>query len=330
MDNILSQDEVDALLRGLTDGEIEAETEESPEDQEGIRSYDLSSQDRIVRGRMPTLEIIGERFARLNRTSLSNMLGKVVEVSYVSIRTTKFGEFLKNLPVPSSLHIIKMDPLRGHELMVVDSKLVFLLVDCFFGSSEVTKTSIKVEGREFTAIENRIIKKVVDNMIKEWDTAWKPVYEISTTYIRSEINPQFASIVPPTDVIIQVTFNVEVEEVGGSVIFCIPYSNIEPIRAKLHAGYQSDQFEIDEAWIRRLKERLYETPVEISVELGRTTILGKDLINLSIGDTIILDKDTSDHLIAMVEGIPKFKTTCGIHKGNLAIKIAQHIERTKY
>ncbi len=329
MDNILSQDEVDALLRGLTDGEIEAEPETDSEDENELRPYDLASQDRIVRGRMPTLEIIGERFARLNRTSLSNMLGKIVEVTYSSIRTTKFGEFLKTLPIPSSLHIIKMEPLRGHELLVVDSKLVFLLIDCFFGSSQITKTSIKVEGREFTAIENRIIKKVIDNMIKEWNTAWKPVFEISTTYIRSEINPQFASIVPPTDVVIQVTFNVEVEDVGGTVMFCIPYSNIEPIRSKLHAGYQSDQFEIDETWIRRLKERLYETPVEISVELGRTTIFGKDLINLDIGDTIILDKDCSDHLIAMVEGIPKFKTTCGIHKGNIAIKIDEHIETPK-
>lgn len=329
MENILSQDEVDALLRGLTDGEIESESDEALEAEGDIKPYDLASQDRIVRGRMPTLEIIGERFARLTRTSLSNMLGKLVEVTYGSIKTLKFGEFLKNLPIPSSLHILKMEPLRGHELLIVDSKLVFLLIDCFFGSSQITKTSIKVEGREFTAIENRIIKKVIDNMIEEWNTAWKPVYEISTVYIRSEINPQFASIVPPTDIVIQVSFNVEVEDVGGTVIFCIPYSNIEPIRSKLHAGYQSDQFEIDETWIRRLKERLYESPIEISVELGRTTILGKDLINLDIGDTIILDKDSSDPLIAMVEGVPKFKAKCGIHKGNIAIKIDEYIETPK-
>jgi len=258
------------------------------------------------------------------------MLNKIVDINFGSIKTTKFGEFMKKLPVPSSMHILRMKPLRGNLLFVLDTRIVFLLINCFFGGGAVAKTATKVEGREFTAIENQIIKKVVDQMLIEWDGAWKPVYQVNTQYIRSEINPQFASIVPPTDVVIQVTFDVEVEQLTGTLSFCIPYSNIEPICSKLYAGYQADQFEIDETWLKRLKSRLVETPVELLVELGKTTILGQDLINLTIGDTIVLNQDTSDNLLAKIEGVPKFRTVCGIHKGNIAVKINDDIEFQKY
>ena len=209
MSKILSQDEVDALLKGMTGGEIEVETDQAP-DEDGVIAYDLTNQDRIIRGRMPTLEIINDRFARIFRTSISSTLRKVVDVSTTSIDMIKFGEFMRSLPVPTSLHIFRMEPLRGHAIMVIETRLVFNLVDYFFGGDG--KSDIKIEGRDFTAIEHRVTKRVVEMVLADMEKAWKPVHEISLQYHRSEINPQFAGIVPPTDVVVVIKFDLEMEQ----------------------------------------------------------------------------------------------------------------------
>ncbi len=243
MSQVLSQEEVDALLRGVTDGEIETEVEYVA-DESGIVPYDLTSQERIIRGRMPTLDIINQRFSRLFRNSLSSALRKVLDISAVSTDTVKFGEFVKSLPVPASLHIFKIEPLRGFALLVAESKLVFALVDTFFGGSGEAK--MKIEGRDFTTIEQRMIKKVVLMVLADLEAAWKPVHNIKMTYVRSEVNPQFAAIVPPTDVVVVIMFEVELDSVNGTLTVCLPYSTIEPIIGKLRAGFQSDQLEVDQ------------------------------------------------------------------------------------
>ncbi len=305
----------------MSEGEIEAEQKGEPKPKEGIRLYDLAKQDRIMTGSMPALELICERFSRLIKNSLCNMLNKGININFVKINTLKFGEFMKNLSLPSSIHVMKMEPLRGQALVVLDSKLVFLLVNCFFGGDTASKEPTKVEEREFTAIENKIIRRVVDNLLREWGNSWHQVYEIKTRYLRYEANPRFVSIVAPSDVVLEIRFAVAMEDFGGTVLFCIPYSSIEPIRSKLQSRFQADQLEVDQNWMDRLKKRLGETTVEVSVELGKSTILGKDLINLNLGDTILLNTDRSEPLIVKVEGVPKFKAQCGIHRGNLAIKL---------
>ncbi len=318
MSKILSQDEVDALLKGMSGGEIEVETDTGP-DADGVIVYDLTNQDRIIRGRMPTLEIINDRFARLFRTTLSSALRKIVDMTTTSVDMVKFGEFMRSLPVPTSLHIFKMDPMRGHAIFVLESKLVFNLVESFLGGSGAGE--VKIEGRDFTAIEHQLTRKVVHLALKDLEQAWKPVHEVTMVYQRTEINPQFASIVPPTDVVIVIKFEMEMEHAAGTITVCIPYSTVEPIRSKLYAGFQSDQLEVDHEWMRRFRVQLREAEVELTVELGRTEIKSGDLLKLKVGDVLTLDKDVSDYLIAMVEGVPKFKGRPGIYRGAKAFRV---------
>lgn len=323
MNQILSQDEVDALLQGVTGGEIDTQVGDEDElSADGdIVSYDLTSQERIIRGRMPTLEIIHQRFSRSFRGAISSMLRRVVDVALVSTDMIKFGEFLKTLPVPTSLHIFKMEPLRGFALVVLETKLVFALVDVLFGGS--ARTQVKVEGRDFTPIETYIIKRIVLKLLEDLHSAWRPVHELNIEYSRSEVNPQFAGIVPPSDLVVVVTFEMEIEDQPGNLSFCIPYSMIEPIRAKLHAGFQSDRLEMDHAWLNRLQERIMGAEVNLISLLGQAMIGAGDLMKLKVGDIIPLDKGETDELEILVEGVCKFKGKPGTIEGNTALEITE-------
>ena len=324
MTQVLSQDEIDALLKGMSGGEIETEVETSQEE-EGIIPYDLTNQEKIIRGRMPTLDIINQRFCRLFRSSLSAMLRKVADITALSVDTIKFGEFLKSLPVPASLHLFKMEPLKGYSLMTIESKLVFSLIDIFFGGDG--SSVLKVEGRDFTAIEDRMIRRVVVEALKEYTESWKPVHNITFEYSRSEMNPQFATIVPPSDVVIITTFEIEVEQVSGNISICIPYTNIEPIRAKLYAGFQTERLEIDLNWIKRLKKLITTLVVEGVVKLGETDLSIGKILSLKEGDVISLNKDVDEPLYVEIEGIPKFSCFAGIVKSNKAVKIVDKITK---
>ncbi len=326
MEKILTQEEVDALLRGLSNGDIESDKKDENAG-DGIRSYDLTSQDRIIRGRMPTLEIINDRFARLYRVSLSGSLRKVIDITVTQTEMIKFGEFVRTLPVPTSLHVLKLDPLRGHALLVVESRLIFNLIDCFFGGTG--RSNFKIEGRDFTSIEHRVIHKIVQSTLKDLDQAWKPVSSISFQFVRSEVNPQFATIVPPSDVVIVVHFELELDRLIGKLILCLPYSTIEPIRDKLYASYQSDQLEVDQGWIERLKKRLRQVDVNLLVELGRTNVKGRDLLQLEVGDILVLNQDVDSPLTVKVEGVPKFKAFAGVTRGNKAFQIKEIISAIK-
>ncbi len=322
MSKILAQDEVDALLRGLSGGEVESEAD-IPEDDSGIVPFDLANQDRIIRGRMPVLEIVNDRFARLCTNALSNSVRKRVEINPISIDMTKFGDFMRSLPVPTSINIFKMEPLRGNAIVVVDSRLVFALVENFFGGSG---SQPKIEGREFTRIEQAIVDRVIKIALDNMEESWRPVHEVNLELVRSEINPQFAAIVPPSDVVVVITFEVELENAIGSLVVCLPYATIEPIRSKLHASFQTERLEIDHAWVSRLKERLLETPVELLVRFGKSKITGRQLMNLQIGDILLLDTDTDDLMEAEVEGVRKFMGICGTVKGNQAFQVIKEEE----
>jgi len=327
MEKILSQDEVDALLRGLSDGEIEAPQETLVDDDAGIRSYDLTSQDRIIRGRMPTLEIINDRFARLYRTSMSGAMRKVVDVTTTQTELVKFGEFIRSLPVPTSLHILKMEPLRGHALLVLESRLIFNLVDCFFGGTG--KSHVKIEGRDFTAIEQRVIHKVVQVVLKDLEQAWKPVVPIDFQFVRSEVQPQFAIIVPPTEIVIVIHYELELDQLIGKTTLCLPYSTIEPIRSKLNARYQSDQLEVDTQWVSRFSSQLRDVEVELIVELGKTRVKCRDLLAAAVGDTLMLDQDVNEPLSVKVEGVPKYRGFAATSKGYNVVKIHKTIATTQ-
>lgn len=317
VEKILSQEEIDALLRGMESGDVNT-AKEHP-DRMGIARYDFNNQDRVIRGRMPTLEIVNDHFSRLFRNSLSTALRKTVDVSSRGIEMKKFGEFIKTLPVPSSLHIFRMDPLRGHAILAVEAKLVFTLLDVFFGGSG--KAQYRVEGRDFTAIESKLIHRVVVMIFSEMEKAWNVVHPITFQHVRSEINPQFVSIVPPSDLVINITFGVELEQLTGMITLCLPYAVIEPIKNRLYSGFQSEQLEVDQTWISRFLERLQSTEVEVKVELGRSKVMVQDLLRWKEGDVFSLNQEVSDPLVVQVQGVPKFTGKPGICRGNKAIQI---------
>jgi flagellar motor switch protein FliM len=322
MSKILNQDEVDALLRGISGGEIETEQDE-PQDDSGVVVFDLANQDRIIRGRMPVLEIINDRFARLATNAMVNTMRKRVDVNPLSIDMSKFGDFMRSLPVPTSINIFKIDPLRGNALLVVDTRLVFSLVENFFGGAG---SQPKIEGRDFTPIEQSIITKVVKVLLANLEDAWRPVHEVSIEYVRSEINPQFATIVPPSDVVVVISFEVELESAMGSLLVALPYATIEPIRSKLYAAFQSERLEVDHAWISRFRDRLLETPVDFTVTLGTTRLTGRQLLDLQVGDILLLDQDEDDLLEARVQGVLKFYGEPGFVKGNKAFRVVKEQE----
>ncbi len=321
MSDILSQDEVDALLKGMQEGEIETEPQEPPED---IRPYDLTSQERIIRGRMPGLESVNERFARLMRVSLSNFLKKFVDVSVQGVTMMKFGEFMKNIPLPSSINMFRMKPLKGFALMIYEAPFVFAMVEYFFGGNKASH--VKTEGRSFTAVEQRLINKLLDLSLVEFEKAWKGLCEIKTEIGASETNPQFVTIMTPSDVIIKVEFHVEMEDFTGKLYVGIPYSMIEPIKEKLYSGITSDTVSVDNRWLNRIIELLNQAYVNISVEIDTAELLVRDILNLKEGDVITLGRSVKDELILKVEGVPKFYCLPGHHNGSKAVKITRPVK----
>ena len=325
MSEVLSQGEVDALLRGVGDGEIETEKDEAPEEVSGIVTYDLTSQEKIIRGRLPSLDIINQMFSRLFKNTFSTLMRKSVNVSTVSTDTIKFGDFLRSLPVPSSMHIFRMEPLRGHGLVIVESKVVYAVVDTFFGGSGAKE--VAVTDRDFSAIEIRMTKTVILSVLHDLEEAWRPVHTVTTSFVRSEGNPQFAAIVPPTDIVLVILFEIEMENISGTLTICLPYEAIEPVIPKLKAQFQSEKLEVDHVWVRRLRGELLSTEIEIITELGTTEITPESLMGFKVGDTLILGNDVTDPLILKVEGNPKFKGFPGVSRGNKAIQITEVIER---
>ncbi|MCK4486864.1 MAG: flagellar motor switch protein FliM [Desulfobacterales bacterium] len=320
MANILSQDEVDSLLKGLTEGEVAAETD-TPTSSDDVIRYDFTGQDRIIDTRMPAFDMINGRFCVGFATSLSVLIRKMVDVSVDSVGMVNFEKFHQSLPVPTSLHIFRMEPLKGHAILVLESRLAFNLIECYFGGK--ASEDVKIEGREYTAIENGMIQNVVRVYLEDLAQAWRPVHEISMSYVRSEMNPQFAGIALPNDLVTVTGFNVELDGVPGLLKLCIPYSTIEPIRDKLRSGFQGDELEMDIGWKERLQEGIKDIMVEVRAELATGRITGHQLLGLKVGDVIQLEQDVKECLVAKVEGVPKLKGRAGVTRGNKAIRIEQ-------
>ena len=311
--DLLSQDEIDALLHGVDDGDIDTESDEGDE---AVKGYDLSSQDRIVRGRMPTLEMINERFARYTRISMFNFLRRTADVSIGGIQIMKFGEYIHSLYVPTSLNMMRLKPLRGTGLFILDAKLVFKLVDNFFGGDG---RHVKIEGREFTPTENRVVQIVLESLFQDMEEAWNAVYPVEFEYINTEVNPSLANIVSPSEVVIVSSFHIELDGGGGDMHLTLPYSMIEPIREVLDAGVQSDQDDSDERWSVTFRDDLMESSVPIKARICTRKISLDALSQLQAGD--ILSVEMPDYITLMANGVPVFKTIMGTSKGNLALKV---------
>ena len=322
MNQVLTQDEINALLRGLSDGDVEQDDVDSDGDQK-YKKFDLASQERIIRGRMPTMELIHDRFARSFRTIFSKFLGRTTFVNVGGIEMVKFGLFMKRLPLPSSLHIFRMPPLPGYALMVVSAPLVFGIVDSLFGGSGQGK--VKIEGREYTAIETRLIGTVVMTALDILKDAWAPIHPVDFVYVRSEFNPLAIAIVPPTDVVVIVTVEVELEQESTTLIICTPYSTIEPLRQKLATGFQSTRLEVDTGVARRMETNVNQTEAELSIELARGAIKTSDFLALNTGDVLTLGTNPTEEAHVKIEGSPKFYGYVGSYRGNRACRIVRDI-----
>jgi len=319
--DLLSQDEIDALLHGVDDGDIEPEEDI---DEAGVKSYDLTSNDRIVRGRMPTLEMINERFARYTRISMFNFLRRSADVASGGVQIMKFGEYVHTLYVPTSLNLVKMRPLRGTALFIMDAKLVFKLVDNFFGGDG---RHAKIEGREFTPTEVRVVQLVLSQIFSDMIEAWQPVMELEFEYVGSEVNPAMANIVSPSEVVVVSTFHIELDGGGGDFHMTIPYSMIEPIREVLDAGVQSDIDDIDERWTQSLREDIMDARVPVHGTLVEREITLREVADLKAGDVIPVDMP--EEFILEANGIPVFRGKMGISNENLAVKIIDQLKHRR-
>jgi flagellar motor switch protein FliM len=322
-DNFLSQEEVDALLKGVSGDQDDVKT---PEEVTGVRTYNLATQERIVRGRMPTLEIINERFARLLRIGLFNFIRRSAEVSVGPVRVSKYSEFIRNLVVPTNLNLIHMKPLRGTALMVFDPGLVFLLVDNLFGGDGRFHT--RVEGRDFTQTEQRIILRILDIVFDAYAKSWEPVFPVEFEYIRSEMNTQFANIATPNEVVVASTFTVELGSVSGQIHFCMPYSMIEPIRDTLTSSLQGEALEVDKRWIRLMTQQIQVAEVEMVAVLGTAKVSFDDLLNMRIGDIIPLT--IPDLIQSTVDGVPVMDCSYGVLNGQYALKVEKLLSNTEH
>jgi flagellar motor switch protein FliM len=319
----LSQDEVDALLKGVA-GEAD-EVAPEPASEGGVRPYNIATEERIVRARMPTFEMVNERFARQLRIALFNFLRRGADVTVSPPRVQKFSDFVRNLVVPTNLNLVQIRPLRGTSLFIFDPNLVFLAVDSLFGGSG--QFNSRVEGRDFTQTELRIIQRLLDLVFEEYEKSWKPVQEIKLEYMRSEMNTQFASIATPNDVVVVTTLNIEFGSSGGEMHICIPWTSLEPLREVLYSAMQADTHETDKRWFKQLQREVQNAEVELIVKLGHAAITLEQILNMQAGDVIGID--VPDTMQAEVDGVPVLECRCGVSNGQYAVRVSRMVSHSQ-
>ena len=312
--DFLSQNEVDALLKGVTG---EADEARENVDVSDVRPCNLATQERIVRGRMPTLELINERFARLLRIGLFNFVRRTVAISVGPVRTTQYSEFIRNLVAPTNLNVVQIKPLRGSALFIFEPNLVFLIVDNLFGGSGQMQT--QAEGRDFTPTEQRIIQLLLAIVFEDLEKSWASVYPVKFEHVRSEMNTQFANIATPNEVVVVTTFGIEFGSAGGQFHICIPYAMLEPIRDLLSNSAQGDLMEVDKRWVRLLSQQVQSAEVDLVVNLGQAQLTFDQLLCMKAGDIIGLE--IPQPIIAEVDNVPVMECKCGVFNGQYALKV---------
>ncbi len=313
-DQFLSQDEVDALLTGVNG---DTAVEETNEPLEGPQAYDLGKSERIVRGRMPTLEIIHDRFSRGLRVGLFNFMRRNPEVSVGQVKVQKYSDFLRNISVPTNINLMAIKPLRGNGLLICEPQLIFSIIDSLFGGNGEFPT--RIEGREFSPTENRIIERVVEVISLAYGKAWSSVYPLTLEYQRSEMQPQLASVATPSEVVVTASFAVELGESGGHVHLCIPYSVLEPIREVLYSSTNGEAGASDRRWVGMLTQQIKTAQVQLAVDLATTELTVRDLTSLKVGDFIALP--LSRTVQAKVDNVPVFDCQYGTSNNHYSVRV---------
>ena len=314
-ESFLSQEEVDALLEGVT-GESQKLVEEDHE-RGDVRAYNISSQERIVRGRMPTMEIVNERFARNLRVGLFNFIRRSPEISVGPVTVQRYSAFLRELAVPTNFNIVAIRPLRGSGLIVCEPALVFGVIDTLYGG--IGKFQSRIEGRDFSATEQRVINRMIDVITAEYKKAWNGIYPLELEYQRSEMQPQFANIATPSEIVISTSFQLEIGEITGAIHFCMPYASLEPIRDVLYSTTQGDSIEVDRRWVNVLTQEIQAAEVTLVAELARADATVEQLMAMKPGDFIELDR--RQRIEITVEGVPVFECQYGTHNAKYAVRV---------
>jgi len=315
--DLLSQDEIDALLHGVDDGDVETADDEVDSDLgDGVERYDLANQDRIVRARMPTLEMINERFARFSRTSFFNLLRKGVDVTVDGIQVMKYSDYLSTLYVPTSMNLMRMDPLKGTALLIFDAKMVYRVVDQFFGGDG---RHAKIEGREFTSTEMRVVNRVIDEAFRDLSESWRTVHPIKFELVGSEMNPAMANVVSGNDVVVVSSFQIDMEGGAGEMQIVIPYAMLEPIKTIIHSGMMDQKRATDNIWQQTIQKDLGMAPVSINLRVLERELTLRDVLELGVGDVIPVEMP--EHTALVINSVPIYNCQLGQSHGNLAVKI---------
>ncbi len=321
MDKVLTQEEIDALLSGLEGGEVDTTPE--PPKEEGVRPFDFRHYSVSTRIKIPGFEVINEHLARGLRMGFSTILREIVEVNSEPIQMERFRDFLNRIPVPTSIHIFRLEPLRGQALLVIDAPLVFAFVERFLGGGE--RKLIKVEGREFTTIEQRLIRRVVDHIFQELERAWKGIQPVKAKYVRGEVNPQFARVLQPEEIVVVCNFEVDIEGITGKIAFCYSFGTLQPIKSKLYAPYQVEET-TDPYWQKQLEEIVFSAEVELKTYLGHASLKVRDLLSLEPGDVLVLEEKVDEPLTVTIEGLPKIRGELGVYRKYKAVRVQEFVQ----
>ncbi|CNE64464.1 flagellar motor switch protein FliM [Yersinia mollaretii] len=316
-DSILSQAEIDSLLNGGSNTESE-DLANNPALDVGIKPYDPNTQRRVVRERLHSLEIINERFARQFRMGLFNLLRRSPDITAGNIKIQPYHEFARNLPVPTNLNLVHMNPLRGTALFVFSPNLVFMAVDNLFGGDGRFPT--KADGREFTPTEQRVIKRMLTMALEAYDFAWSSIFKLHTEYVRAEIQVKFTNITSsPNDIVVTTPFYVEIGPHRGEFDICIPFSIIEPLRELLTSPPMENSRQEEKQWRNTLASQVRETELELVASFADIPTRLSQVMKMKEGDVIPIDKQES--IEACVDGVPVFSGKYGCVNKQYALKV---------
>jgi len=314
-DQILTQEEIDALLSAMDKGEVDLEEDARSEAE--VTPYNLTSQNIMLRDQFHALEEVYDKLARLLVTSFTASLQRSIEVEFVSTEMVKYIECIGAFSTPTSFSIFTMEPLIGSAMLAIEPKLVYSLIDCMFGGDGKPTERM----REFTLIEQRMMRKFALEVLANLQKAWNIVDAITVHLRKTETKPEFVHLASPNDLMVVIVFSVKGQEFSGNLHVCIPYLMLEPIKDKLSSKYLREK-DMEHTWQEQLEALLQDTPVTLIAELGVTTRSVKDLLDLQVDDVIQLNTGPEDLVTLTVNHVPKFLGFPGIIKGNRAVEIA--------
>ena len=318
-----SKKELNAILKRISDEQDKRLNLEEHEKTE-VLPYELGHQAPVIRGRMPGLEAVYDRFARIYAQTFSHHVRRPVTITRRATELVSFRDYLGAISTPASLTVFGLNPLHGHAILVFEHHLVYVLIDMLFGGNGWFENS--TPKRELTGIETRMLSKVVHDALKDLGKAWKRLTPLEPYFERMEVNPKFTAIVPQEEVVASTTFDVEINRVPYTMSLCLPYSMLDPVRTQLEAGKSSYDEEVNAVNVSRLEENLLNSKVGVKVALGEARMTLRRFLSLKSGDRILLNQDQNKPLRVLVQDKLKFLATQGAYKGKNAVQINKLIE----